>query len=150
MLTKTTASKKTAKTAKLAEAQKERYFEAVGRRKTAVARVRIYPTIKKNEIEINNRPLNRYFPLRKEHSIVNAPFDVLGSHLRATVVVKGGGLNAQAEAVRLAIARALTMIEPELRPRLKILGFLRRDPRMVERKKYGSRKARRPQQWRKR
>ena len=132
------------------EKKPESYVEAIGRRKTARARVRIYPNLKKLEIEVNGKVFTKYFPLKKEHQVVSAPFNATDQGLKTTVKVQGGGLSAQAEAVRLGIARALVFIKPESRSKLKALGFLRRDPRMVERKKYGSRKARRPQQWRKR
>jgi small subunit ribosomal protein S9 len=142
---KTVKSKKTEK--------KERYFEAVGRRKTAVARVRIFPESKgsKNDILVNEKDFEKYFPTKKEQKVVTAPFDKLTlTGIKTTVKVGGGGLKAQAEAVRLGASRALISFDPELRPRLKAFGYLTRDPRMVERKKPGLRKARRPQQWRKR
>ncbi len=131
----------------------EKYLEAVGRRKTAVARVRIYPeSVKqgKSEILINNKTLPQYFNLKRHRQVVLAPYLTADLDLKTTVQVSGGGVNAQAEAVRLGIARVLVESQNELRPKLKAYGFLKRDPRMVERKKYGSRKARRPQQWRKR
>ncbi len=131
----------------------ERYVEAVGRRKTAVARVRLFPESKDKglHLTVNGRELARYFPLRKLQEVACAPFGAVALE-DATVSVKvaGGGVSAQAEAVRLGIARALLSVNPELRSRLKALGYLKRDPRMVERKHPGLRKARRPQQWRKR
>ncbi len=139
--------------------KKERYFEAVGRRKTAVARVRVFPesspskdsTLKNLEIIINDKDISDYFPLKKHQNIVFAPFKNLSlKDYKTTILVKGSGLGAQAEAARLGIARALILLDPTWRSKLKLLGFLKRDPRMVERKKYGLRKARRPQQWRKR
>ncbi|MCP6720349.1 MAG: 30S ribosomal protein S9 [Patescibacteria group bacterium] len=138
--------------------KKERYFEAVGRRKTAVARVRVFAgesskstTLKGLEIIINNKDLSDYFPLKKHQDIVSAPFKNLSlKGYKTTILAKGSGLGAQAEAARLGIARALILLDPSWRSKLKLLGFLKRDPRMVERKKYGLRKARRPQQWRKR
>lgn len=144
--------KKTVNKPKKAE-KKELYFEAVGRRKTAIARVRIFPGGKgnKNDVSVNNRELERYFPTKKEQKVVAAPFDKLSlTGVKTTVRIKGGGLSAQAEAVRLGISRALILFDSQLRPRLKAFGYLTRDPRMVERKKPGLRKARRPQQWRKR
>ncbi len=135
-----------------AKTSMERYFEAVGRRKTAVARVRIFNSASGHAVIVNNKNLGDYFPLKKYQEIVKAPFAVMPAKttLKTTVSVTGGGLNAQAEAIRLGITRALIILNPELRPPLKMLGFLTRDQRMVERKKFGSRKARRPQQWRKR
>lgn len=140
---------------KTAAAKKERYFEAVGRRKTSVARVRLYSHREaKDEISnlvINDRPLADYFPLKKHRDIVLSPLEALSlKECHATVRVNGGGQNGQAEAVRLGISRALVLMDPSGRPKLKALDYLKRDPRMVERKKFGSRKARRPQQWRKR
>lgn len=128
-----------------------RYVAAVGRRKTAVARARLVPGGKGASITVNGKDLKKYFPLSKFQTTVLAPLAAV-SMKDATVNVRasGGGVRAQAEAVRLAIARALVEIDAANRPRLKTLGFLKRDPRMVERKKPGLRKARRPQQWRKR
>lgn len=139
-------------TAKHETAVKERYIEAVGRRKTAVARVRIFPVNKAGGVTVNNRNLAEYFPSKKHQEIVKSPFVKLSleKSYQISVLVKGGGVSAQAEAVRLGISRALIVIDFSLRPQLKAFGFLKRDPRMVERKKYGLRKARRPQQWRKR
>ena len=130
----------------------DRYFEAVGRRKTAVARVRVFggKSNKDADVVINNRPLEKYFSIPRERGATIAPFGAVSENYAASVKVEGGGSHAQAEAVRLGIARALVLMKPEWRSRLKALGFLKRDPRMVERKKYGLRKARRPQQWRKR
>ncbi len=149
-----TTAKKSLKKEKPAETKKERYFEAVGRRKTAVARVRIFPTDKKegkNNILVNDKVFEEYFSTKKEQGVAVSPFEKLSlTGIRTTVKIKGGGLSAQAEAVRLGISRALILFDQELRPRLKAFGYLTRDPRMVERKKPGLRKARRPQQWRKR
>jgi len=129
---------------------KERYFEGLGRRKTAVARVRIVKG-NRDEVIINGRELMKYFPLQKQANTAVSAFKQLSlKGYKTSVRVSGGGASAQAEAVRLGVARALVLMDAELRSRLKALGFLRRDPRMVERKKYGLRKARRPQQWRKR
>ncbi len=134
---------------------RSRYVEAIGRRKTAVAQVRLYDGKTGAEVpagvHVNGQMLTRYFPLPKHRQVVLAPFAVLSlKDYRVTVKVGGGGTGAQAEAVRLGIARALVASDPSLRPRLKAHGYLTRDPRMVERKKPGLRKARRPQQWRKR
>ncbi len=131
--------------------EKERYIETIGRRKTAAARVRMFGNANGMEIIVNNRPFTEYFPVKKHQSVVIAPFETLSiKDYKVTVRVTGGGTSAQAEAVRLGIARALVAETPEARSRLKGLGYLKRDPRMVERKKPGSRKARRLQQWRKR
>lgn len=131
----------------------ERYLEAVGRRKTAVARVRIASGGEKGSvITVNGRPLAKYFPVKKLQEAVRAPFAALSidRHDPVSVQVRGGGIKAQAEAIRLGLARALVALDPASRGALKSLGYLKRDPRMVERKKPGLRKARRPQQWRKR
>lgn len=132
--------------------QKEgRYTEAIGRRKTAVARVRIVKGGKGVSMQVNGRELAKYFPLEKLRTMALAPFHAASvKDVSVSVKVTGGGMNAQAEAIRLGAARALVENDGAARPRLKTLGFLKRDPRMVERKKPGLRKARRPQQWRKR
>ena len=126
-----------------------RYFEAVGRRKTAVARVRLFSG--GSDFLINGKSLAKYFPLRKNRDLIESPFKMLAiKKFSGSARVEGGGVNAQAEAVRLGISRALILQNPESRQTLKTAGFLTRDSRKVERKKFGSRKARRPQQWRKR
>ncbi|MDO8469807.1 MAG: 30S ribosomal protein S9 [bacterium] len=132
-----------------------RYFEAVGRRKTAVVRVRLHEGSEsvKTGITVNDRPFAAYFPIERHQHIASAP--LMGASLslaevRVTAHAAGGGVQAQAEALSLGIARALVKKEKTWRPRLKALGLLTRDSRKVEQKKFGSRKARRPQQWRKR
>ena len=136
---------------------KYRYTEAIGRRKTAMVRVRVYEAKHADAlmhgIVVNDKKYEAYFPLKREQKIAAAPLTALSlgeKDYAVSVHAKGGGVNAQAEAVCLGLARALIAIDPTRRTKLKALGFLKRDPRMVERKKYGSRKARRPQQWRKR
>lgn len=140
--------KKDTKTKK--PAKEFRYIEGVGRRKTAVARVRIYPKEENNDFIVNDKKISEYFPLPKETQIIYDPFKIAGIKVRTTVKVGGGGKSAQAEAIRLGLSRALVESNPKLRNLLKQKGYLKRDPRMVERKKPGLRKARRPQQWRKR
>lgn len=133
-------------------AEKEnKYIGAIGRRKTATAQVRITPS-KSRKIAINDRPLEEYFPVSEYQKKVNAPFDTaeLDIEFTVTVVVKGGGNSAQAEAVRHGISRALIEYKEELRIPLKKSGFLKRDPRSKERKKPGLRKARKAPQWSKR
>ncbi len=130
--------------------KESRYIEGIGRRKTAAARVRIYPGQKKGGVVINNAPLKIYFPTARLQQTVCAPFKVTDIEFEMTVKVAGGGLGAQATAVQLGLARALISHDKTLRAKLKPRGYLTRDPRMVERKKPGLRKARRPQQWRKR
>lgn len=122
----------------------------LGRRKTAVARLMMSPG--KGEIKVNGREFKEYFPSEILQIIVNQPFaltDQLGT-FDLKVNVDGGGIKGQAEAIRLAISRALSGLNLENRPALKKEGFLTRDPRMVERKKPGRRKARRKFQFSKR
>jgi small subunit ribosomal protein S9 len=122
----------------------------IGRRKTSVAR--IYMKSGSGQITINNRELANYFPSEIMQTIVKQPLakvEAQGNY-DFTINVDGGGLKGQAEAIRMAISRALVEVDTENRPALKEEGFLTRDPRMVERKKYGRRKARRRFQFSKR
>ncbi|MBN2288584.1 MAG: 30S ribosomal protein S9 [Candidatus Glassbacteria bacterium] len=122
----------------------------VGRRKTSVARV--YLTSGKGEWLVNGRPLSEYFTRLTHVQLCEQPFvatDTLGKY-NVKVVVVGGGLSGQAGAIRLALARALVALDETMRPTLKKMGFLTRDPRMVERKKYGHPKARKRFQFSKR
>lgn len=130
--------------------QRQRYVEGVGRRKTAVARVRISPG--RGAAYINSRPLEDYFRIAKERAVALAPIEALkqSGKFDVSVHIRGGGLEAQAEAVRHGLARALLRMNPVFKKRLRSLGFLTRDPRMTERKKYGLKKARRAPQWAKR
>jgi small subunit ribosomal protein S9 len=121
-----------------------------GRRKTSVARV--YMTSGQGNITINDRDIKVYFPNEVLQTIVNQPFatlEAIGKY-DVKVNVKGGGTSGQAEAIRLAITKALIEENAETRPALKKEGFITRDPRMVERKKFGKRKARRSFQFSKR
>lgn len=126
------------------------YFEAKGGRKTSVARVRLIKN--KKGITVNERDYKEYFPLLRLQEAVLSPLRAANEEdkLGASIKVNGGGLSAQAEAVKLGISRALLHVNPELKSRLRVLGFLTRDSRMVERKKYGLKKARRAPQWAKR
>jgi small subunit ribosomal protein S9 len=121
-----------------------------GRRKTSVARV--YMTSGQGNITINDRDIKVYFPNEVLQTIVNQPFATLEAvgKYDVKVNVKGGGTSGQAEAIRLAITKALIEENAEVRPALKKEGFITRDPRMVERKKFGKRKARRSFQFSKR
>jgi len=123
---------------------------AVGRRKTAAARVRILPG--KGKVIINDRELTSYFPVALDRMQVEGPLKLTGMQERIDVSVKvaGGGTHGQAEAVRHGISRALIKWDENLKPLLRAEGFLTRDSRMKERKKAGLRKARRSHQWRKR
>ena len=122
----------------------------IGRRKTAVARVYVKPG--NGTISVNNRDYKEYFPTMPLQNLVQQPFDISNTKDQYDVMINvgGGGYNGQAEAIRMAIARALCKINAEYRPALKSNGLLTRDPRMVERKKYGQRKARRRFQFSKR
>lgn len=122
----------------------------IGRRKTSIAR--IYMQSGNGAITINNRKIEEYFPSEILRTIVKQPLTLIEEegNYDFKVNVLGGGFKGQAEAIRLAVARALIEVNPEYRPPLKKEGFLTRDPRMVERKKYGRRKARRAFQFSKR
>ncbi|HOM25251.1 MAG TPA: 30S ribosomal protein S9 [Thermosynergistes sp.] len=126
------------------------YYWGTGRRKTAIARVRLRPG--EGQVLINGRPVKEYFPRVAWQLQVLAPLKTAGVENRVDVLAqaKGGGLTGQAGAVRLGIARALIKLNPDLRPALKKSGMLTRDPRMVERKKFGLRKARAMYQYSKR
>jgi small subunit ribosomal protein S9 len=125
-------------------------INTIGRRKKAVARV--YLQEGKGEISVNDKALNEYFPVPQLQIKVNQPFQTLELDSKYDVVVKvaGGGPTGQAEAIRLGISRALCEVDEENRPALKKEGFLTRDPRMVERKKPGQKKARKKFQFSKR
>ena len=126
------------------------YFYGTGRRKKSVARVRLYPG--NGEITINGRSIDEYFGLETLKLIVNQPFGVTGTVGKFDIVatVSGGGISGQAGAIRHGVARALNAADAEYRPALKAAGFLTRDPRMQERKKYGLKAARRAPQFSKR
>ncbi|MFA6459448.1 MAG: 30S ribosomal protein S9 [Candidatus Paceibacterota bacterium] len=128
-----------------------KYFEAVGRRKTAIARIRLFSEAKTTFI-VNEKAMEQYFPVREmqvtameamKNSGVEAKFFI-------SAKVKGGGLSAQSEAVRHGVARALLIYDKELRGKVKKLGYLKRDPRAKERRKFGLKKARKSPQWSKR
>lgn len=133
-------------------ATKTVYVEGIGRRKTATARVRLTPA-KATTIVVNEKSLNDYFPhlaLQKDVQSVLDTKDAGIQDYTITAQVSGGGISSQAEAIRLGIARALVKEKAERRTPLKLLGFLKRDPRSVERKKFGLRKARKRPAWSKR
>ena len=132
------------------EGKPQRYYEAVGRRKSAIARVRLFT--KGSEIVVNGRPFQDYFSIPELRQIVEAPFRKMKNFgkFRTEIKVVGGGLKGQAEAVRHGISRALTEFNADFRKRLKKAGYLTRDARVKERKKYGLKKARRAPQWAKR
>jgi small subunit ribosomal protein S9 len=126
------------------------HASGLGRRKEAIARVRIVPGT--GQWKINGRTLEGYFPNKVHQQIVNEPFVTLGAEGNFDVIARigGGGVSGQAGALRLGVARALTLVDPENRPPLKKAGFLTRDPRATERKKYGLKKARKAPQYSKR
>ena len=128
----------------------EKVTHGTGRRKTAVARV--YVKKGKGVITINDRTLEHYFPYAIQQVTVKSPLVVLDAEGKydINVTIAGGGYNAQAEAIRHGISRAFDIIDPTNRPPLKANGFLTRDSRMVERKKYGQAKARKRFQFSKR
>jgi len=130
-------------------ASKDKYIEAVGRRKTATARVRITPS-RQEKVIVNEKALADYFTLLNVQGVVMEALKNAGEKFSVTAKVSGGGLKAQAEAIRHGIARAIVKKEEGMRKEMKGLGFLKRDPRMKERKKFGLRGARRAPQWSKR
>jgi small subunit ribosomal protein S9 len=126
------------------------HANGLGRRKEAIARVRIVPGT--GQWKINSRTLESYFPNKVHQQIVSEPFVTLGAEGSFDVIARigGGGVSGQAGALRLGVARALTLVDPENRPALKKAGFLTRDARATERKKYGLKKARKAPQYSKR
>lgn len=129
----------------------QKYIEAIGRRKEATARVRFYFGETPN-ILINEKTLEAYFPIKENQEKIVAPLKLTNKENKylIKVKVKGGGTTGQAEAIRLGISRCLLKIDENLRKVLKDAGFLTRDAREVERKKFGLKKARRAPQWQKR
>jgi len=131
--------------------KKQEYFQAVGRRKSAVARVRLFPSTKK-EFVINDKKIEEYFPTFELRELCLSALKKMKviDEFKATVKVSGGGINSQAEAIRHGAARALMLFNPEFKKKLRRIGFLTRDPRKRERKKFGLKRARRAPQWKKR
>ncbi len=129
----------------------DRYFEAVGRRKTAVARVRLF-TRGDKQFLVNGKPYQEYFSLAQDQQTATASMRKMKclDKFKVTVIVKGGGRNAQAEAVRHGTARVLVDFNNNFKKRLRKVGYLTRDPRMRERKKFGLKRARKAPQWAKR
>ena len=125
-------------------------YYGTGRRKKSIARVRLLPG--DGAITVNKRELNKYFDKKTLEMIVRQPLVLTETEGRFNIIckVEGGGTTGQAGAIRLGVSRALLKADPSLRPALKSAGFLTRDPRMVERKKYGLKKARRAPQFSKR
>ena len=127
------------------------YYEGLGRRKTATARVRLYPG-GDGSILVNNRPVDEHFSRDWDLKHLSEPLMITNNvgRFNVTVLVKGGGVTGQAGAIRLGIARALLKVDPENRPVLRRAGFLTRDPRAKERKKPGLKRARKAPQYTKR
>lgn len=125
-------------------------FYGTGRRKNSVARVFLVPG--EGNVIINNKPISEYFGRRTLEMVVRQPIELTGAASRFDIRAKvlGGGISGQAGAIKMGIARALTQADPNLRPLLKQAGFLTRDPRMKERRKYGLKKARKASQFSKR
>lgn len=135
----------------------KKYYEAIGRRKSAIARVRLFTSspsqsVIEGNLIINEKNYKELFPILELQKIIEAPLVRLKSlnRFRATIKVSGGGKRGQAEAIRHGIARALVLFDGNFRKKLKKVGYLTRDPRKKERKKYGLKKARRRPQWSKR
>ncbi|MFH1759387.1 MAG: 30S ribosomal protein S9 [Patescibacteria group bacterium] len=128
----------------------DKYYEAVGRRKTASARVRLFAN--QLGIKVNDKDYKEYFREKKHQDEIEAPFKVAGllEKFGATIKVRGSGISAQAGAVRHGLARSLVKYNEELKKKMRSVGLLTRDARMVERKKPGLKKARRAPQWSKR
>ena len=128
----------------------DRYFEAVGRRKTAIARVRLFT--KAGDFLVNEKPYAGYFTTTDQQKIAEEALQKmkLFGRFRVSAKISGGGVHAQAEALRHGLARCLIKFNPDFRKRLKRAGLLTRDPRAKERKKFGLKKARKAPQWAKR
>ncbi len=143
------AAKKTAK--KVEKKTVVKYYQAIGRRKTSVARIRLFTQGDKT-IMINEKSYKEYFPDLNLQQIVSIALDRMkaSDKFMVSAIVKGGGIHAQAEAVRHGISRALVKFNPDFHKRLRRAGYLTRDPRMRERKKFGLKRARRAPQWSKR
>jgi small subunit ribosomal protein S9 len=135
---------------------KDKYFSGIGRRKAAIARVRLFEVSQKKPandlIMVNERTLKQFMDLSEMQEIAEAPLKATDSadKFSVTIKVRGGGIRGQAEAIRLGIARALVKFNEDFRKNLRDLGYLTRDARVVERKKAGLKKARRAPQWQKR
>jgi len=132
------------------EETKKKYIEAIGKRKESIARVRFIKD--KPSFIINEKTIDIYFPLENYQKKILEPLKItnLENSFFVSIKVKGGGMTGQAEAIRLGISRCLVKVDKKLKPILRKAGFLTRDSRVVERKKYGLKKARKAAQWSKR
>ncbi len=158
---KTTPKTKTRKTASVSEPVVKKsekveegdghYFEAVGRRKSAVARIRLF-TKGEKEFVVNDKKMEEYFPTLELRELCSSALKKMKcfDKFRTVAKVNGGGVNAQAEAIRHGTARALFLFNPDFKKRLRKVGYLTRDQRQRERKKFGLKRARRAPQWKKR
>lgn len=136
----------------MTKAKSQNYIGAIGRRKTSTAQVRISEAAKHSVI-INDKPVDEYFATKELRKIALEALqkpEKMTKEFAVTVVVKGGGVHSQAEAIRHGIARALSTTDEALKTEVKKLGFLKRDPRAKERRKFGLKKARKSSQWSKR
>lgn len=149
----------TVKTSDEKNGKKEKYFQAVGRRKESIAIVRLFTKKSTDNIEgdhalviVNDKDYRQYFSDKMLQSIVESPLRKLKSanRFKATVKVNGGGLSGQADAIKHGLSRTLVMFDQNFRKKLKKSGFLTRDSRIKERRKYGLKKARKAPQWQKR
>jgi len=153
---KSTTSKKEAEKLDTRKMKKAKYIQSVGRRKEAIARVRLYTTgkdaVSPHKIKINERMFLDYFTVPELRDIASSPLKALGAQSRFAIEAKvtGGGIRGQAEALRLGISRAIVSFDASFKKNLRDLGYLTRDARVVERKKAGLKKARRAPQWQKR
>jgi small subunit ribosomal protein S9 len=131
--------------------KEKKFWKGIGRRKSAVAIVKISKEKEKSFL-VNEKPLEVYFPQFEVQKIAKAPLELLKIEDKFKILaeVKGGGLVAQAEAIRLGLSRALILYKEDFRKKLKKAGYLKRDPRVKERKKPGLKRARRAPQWQKR
>ncbi|MBM3256318.1 MAG: 30S ribosomal protein S9 [Candidatus Moranbacteria bacterium] len=131
---------------------KGKYYYGTGRRKNAVAQVRVYPEGKEAKFSVNRKDYKDYFKTVELKRIAEESLKSAGRNgkLGISAIVRGGGIKGQAEALRLGVARALVALDIDLKPQLRDRGFLTRDPRIKERKKPGLKKARRAPQWQKR
>jgi small subunit ribosomal protein S9 len=133
------------------EIKESKYFEAVGRRKTSIARVRLFSGLQPSFL-VNDKKMELYFPSKELQEIIEEPIKKLKGlgKFKISAKIKGGGIHSQAEALRHGISRALVKFNPDFRKPLKKSGFLKRDQRAKERRKFGLKKARKAPQWSKR
>jgi|WetSurMetagenome_2_1015567.scaffolds.fasta_scaffold347769_1 small subunit ribosomal protein S9 len=139
--------------AKNEEVEASVYFYGIGKRKTSIAQIKAYPSSKnQSEIIVNEKKVEDYFTISRLADVIKSPLVVAGQDKKFSIIIKvsGGGINSQAEAIRLGISRALVESDATLKKPLRDKGFMTRDARKVERKKPGLRKARRAPQWAKR